>query len=146
MIGDFLYEISQRDMQLSWLDPLFHRERITTATASISVEYTVPLGRVLLLSSAVASAVAGSLLTTTLVSIGFVKTSASSEFDLMVLPSDQLTTAAKNRYSANWSGRVTVPQDWIIKSSAAFSGTTDVNSLTLSLIGMLIPIGNIQRT
>lgn len=145
MIGDYLYELSARDQQLSWLDPLITRVTLSSNTVTVEPQYEVPSGKALLLRSVSIWGDAGTTQTVTSLFIELAHTTAGFETYLATIFSEQLTTATKNDIALNWSGLIVLPQNWIIRGTSNFDNGVNANTSSISLVGMLIPIGNIQR-
>jgi hypothetical protein len=136
-----LFLLSDRDRQVTWLDPLITSPESSQSLATFEVNYTVPEGRVLLLQSAHAVAVGGGAQTCSEIGLAVRTTSLGT---YTYLNSDFETAAGPDR-EVSWRGSVIVPERWLIIADAVFSAAAVANFLKLSIFGMLVPIGNIQR-
>jgi hypothetical protein len=139
---EFLFRLSQRDQQVTWLDPVSLQVSSAVAAASITAIGTVvPIDRVLVLTNAIMLATAGAAQTTQQQSLqvvavgGFVTTIAI----------DTIVSAAAGRAPLNWAGQVLVPPSWTVRAVGTFNAGAAVNNVDISLHGILIPAGNIQR-
>ena len=148
MLGEFLYELTPRDMQQSWLDPVIITSNGLTAASVVTASYEVPVGRCLLLRSSVANADAGGAQTVDRVTLELLP---PDESNIAIAISEKISsnvgTSATSKVSMNteWSGEVVVPQEWTVRARGNFSAAVSANSIELHVVGLLIPIGNIQR-
>jgi hypothetical protein len=138
---EYLYKLSSRDQQVTWLDPRFDALSVAAAAASVQSTLRVPDGRVLVLSAAVVDAIAG----------------AAQTLDRIVLfcePPDPSTIsfrisggifAASVEQFVTWTGQLVIPPNWKVAATARFNAGVAANTVALSLAGILIPVGNIQR-
>lgn len=146
MIGDYLYELSLRDQQVTWLDPLAFRSSLGDTQALIDRTYVVPDGRALILSTAVCNANAGATQTVTVMSMElFAPGDLGSGAAFDEISGVQLGVLSAI-LSLVWSGRMYIPAGWLIRARVVYSAATNINTNELNLTGLLIPIGNIQRT
>lgn len=147
MLGEFLYELTPRDMQQSWLDPVIVTANGLSAASVVLATYEVPVGRCLLLRSSVVNADGGGAQTVDRVTLELLP---PDESVIAVAISEKITTnvgnaAAKISMNTEWSGEIVVPQEWTLRARGNFSAAVSANSIELHVVGLLIPIGNIQR-
>jgi hypothetical protein len=136
-----LFLLSDRDRQVSWLDPLITSPESSQMLATFEVSYTVPNGKALLLQSVHGVAVGGGAQTCSEIGLAVRTTSLGT---YTYLNSDFETAAGADR-EVSWRGSVLVPERWLVLADAVFSAGVAANFLKLSIFGMLVPIGNIQR-
>lgn len=145
-----LYQLSARDLQVSWLDPVFFREESSVAAVSHEITYTVPQGRALLLQNLVADAAAGAAQTCSDMQTMARPPTTNQQFYIAVnwynggggFP---VSAAAPQQRAVNWAGQLLVPELWRVSIQANFSAAANPNFCHLSVIGLLIPIANVQR-
>lgn len=147
MLGEFLYELTPRDMQQSWLDPVIVTTNGLVAASVVFTTYEIPIGRCLLLRSCVANADGGGAQTVDRVTLELFP---PDESVVAIAISEKITTnvgnaAAKISMNTEWSGEILVPQEWTLRARGNYSAAVAANSIELHVIGLLIPIGNIQR-
>jgi hypothetical protein len=144
LVPEFLYQLSGRDQQVTWLDPRIQRVSESQASVSFStVADIVPEGRALILLNA-----------SLLVAPGGAQTvNAASAFIAVVVPNGptrriatlNFTPAGAEDVALNWVGQILLPPGWGLLGGAAFNLGVAANVLTFDYFGVLIPVGNIQR-
>lgn len=139
-----LFVLSERDHQVTWLDPLF--AQINPAGAAVTsfseVIYTVPNDRSLLLQGAFigSNPGAGQIGTSCIL---MVRTpNASLDYRLAANYTRQ---GADVNMALNWSGSLLIPSGWRIAAVAEFDAGVAVNAISADVLGLLLPNGNIQR-
>lgn len=137
-----LYTLSARDRQVTWLDPVLFHSSSSVAAGTVTVDYTVPEGRILLLQTATVEAVSGAAQTVSWLAV--VARPVSSAVPYVTFAGEWTTGAPANRF-VNWSGAIAVAPGWLIQGSAIFNAGAAANAVGLALLGLLIPSGNIQR-
>lgn len=145
-----LYTLSARDQQVTWLDPLFFRDESSIAAVSHEITYNVPQGRALLLQTLVADAAAGAAQTVSDAQAMARPPTTNQQYYIAVnwynggggFP---VSAAAPQQRAINWRGSILIPELWRVSIQANFSAGAAANFCHLSLIGLLLPIGNIQR-
>lgn len=136
-----LYLLSQRDQQVTWLEPVIQRSTSTSAAVSISHAFAVPEGRALLLQHAHVRAIGGAAQLNTVRSLYLDRPGAPEVY------LDRSLTAGPVAGEAflEWQGSVLLPAGWRVTTSSTFDAAANPNSLYTSLAGLMIPIGNIAR-
>lgn len=141
MFGDRLYQLSERDVQARLLDPFVRRTVETIAIANfVTTALRVPTDRVLVLSAAAIYALAGAAQTLSRFEI-VLRSRNGVQFRLF-----GETFAATNQGNGNFSGDVIVPADWDIFAQVFFNAAAAANTVEVDVFGMLIPIGNVERS
>lgn len=138
-----LYELSARDRQVTWLEPVIFRGNETGDNFG-SVIYTVPDGRLLLLQNAYLQVWpdVGNQVTDWKILIG----APGPSFQETYLRASQGVTFAINLVlNEYWSGSVVVPEKWSVRGIGVFSGAAVGDYVDFSMHGLLVPIGNVQR-
>jgi hypothetical protein len=139
---EFLYQLLGRDQQIDWLQVEIAFKSTAAAAAFIETPiYTVPPERHLILQLATVRVFAGAAQTSTRFEIlgrapgGAAATArfAGGDYAAVLAKFDQFPMS------------IIVPNRWQIVASAFFNAGVAVNTLDLTLFGMLIPAGNISR-
>lgn len=142
-----LYTLSARDQQVTWLDPLFTRVELVAAAADLQANYVVPDGRALILQSVHTYGEGGGAQNCTYIEIAL--DLPGSPLTYTYLSSHYLgapgAAVIGNNRAQMWSGSIVVPEKWRVAGAAGFSAAALANSVFHSVVGLLIPIGNIQR-
>lgn len=143
---EFLFQISQRDRQVTWLDPVF--DSLAVSAANVLVESSIDPhptdDRAFILQSAIARGDAGAAQTCDSLAIA-IQREEGGDFYRLALTGNATAIAAGSIVALNWSGSVIVPPGWNIKARGNFNAGANANQVDLDIVGMLIPIGNIQR-
>lgn len=140
---EFLYQLSQRDSQVTWLDPVIERIQTTAAAATVEAQFTVPEARALILQSALVTGSPGA-------------GQAVNAMTLSLIPPNQVgpvralkfndTNNALNFVAAiDWQGSMILPPSWIVNANVGYDAAVAANTTTLHVFGILVPIGNVQR-
>jgi len=137
-----LFLLSARDQQVTWLDPFFERSSLSTPAASLSLVFgQVPRDRALVLTNLVARCIPGAASNFLDGFIGILDPS----INLRILKgSDPTPPAATRQGYISWSGQVLVPPLWQFQMDVNFSAVAP-NGIEGFAIGMLVPVGNVQR-
>lgn len=140
---EFLFQLSSRDQQVTWLDPVFAELGGTgTGINLVSGFYTVPDARCLILQSARATAdvVGGEIIE----NVRIVVTRDQSIFYTLA-EREVVGGAANTLYAVNWSGSILIPPGWLVAGAGSKNLAVQVGTIAASIFGLLIPIGNVQR-
>lgn len=143
---ELLYQLSERDLRLTWLDPTFARfDETSTTNPIVGTAIEVPDDRALILTAAVMSASPGAGQSVTNLDLLIVRpTPDAVTIDLADLDISAAPVADRPR-KVNFSGAVLVPPGWRVRGQASFSAAAVANTVILTAMGVLIPPGNIQR-
>lgn len=147
-LPESLYLLSARDQQVTWLDPLFTGAlELTAAVADLQQNYVVPDGRALLLQSVHVFGSGGGAQTCTYIEIALDLPGSPLTYTYLSsnYPGSPGAVAAVQTRTQQWSGALIVPEKWRVAGAAGFSAAAVPNSVFLSVAGLLIPIGNVQR-
>lgn len=137
-----LLKLSQRDQQVTWLDPIALDLEASVAATTVEVAFVVPTDRVLLLQNAHVHAEAGAgIVTSALVLATFLLSSANPN----LITRNDVDFAAGNFGNMTWTGSILVPSGWSVLGRGSFGGAAAANLINLALHGMLIPVANIAR-
>lgn len=143
LFPEFLFQLSTRDQQVTWLDPIFsERSDSSAAVEIITLLSEVPLGRAMILTSASIDADPGAAQSVRRLRITTNQQAGSPAFTIAAA---RFPVVANAEETLNWSGQIIIPSQWRIVAIAAFDAAVAINSIVSHLSGMLIPIGNIQR-
>lgn len=139
---EFLYQLSGRDQQVTWLDPVLQRLDASGAAVNLTVSYQVPVDRVLLLSALALEVGPGLAQNYTGAIARILGPGASTDSRL----AGTLTPGAANQNAfIPWQGEVIVPPNWFVGANVDYNAAVAVNTMRLSIFGILVPVGNIQR-
>jgi len=139
-----LFQLSQRDLQVTWLDPLITRNLLAIANAVVSADLTVPTGRVLLLTHIHAETVPDAAQNATGLFVGALPPPAGTG-TFVLLAANRTAGGAGVRTMVDFDGQVLIPSGWIVRAQGTFNAGVNVNQAEAHIWGMLFPIGNIQR-
>lgn len=141
-LPESLYLLSDRDRQVSWLEPVLYRAEATIAAVSVGLNYTVPDGRALILQNAFVYSGGGGAQTTTELEIALqFPAGGVGSYTYLDARSGITTQLAQLR----WTGSVLVPEKWQVAHAGTFSAGAVGNLLVIGVTGILVPIGNILR-
>jgi hypothetical protein len=143
-VPEYLYQLTDRDQRLTWLDPVLFFERISGLLATIDVTFTVPDGRLVILQHAFLNLTPGAGITAQQKVLELLPPGAAQLPKPCLIRSD-VNSGAGVTGQFNWQGSIAVPSLWRVHANCTFSGIGAINGVELSLIGALIPIGNVQR-
>jgi hypothetical protein len=139
---EFLYQLLGRDQQIDWLQVEIAFK--TTAAAAAFIEtpiYIVPPERHLILQLATVRVFAGAAQTSTRFEV-LGRAPGGAAATARFLARDY--AAVQTRFD-ELACSIVVPNRWQIVASGFFNAGVAVNTLDLTLFGMLIPAGNISR-
>lgn len=141
---EFLFQLSARDQQVTWVDPLYAQRAPAAALAAAWSELitTVPEGRALVLTNAVAAGNPGGAQACTFLGIQTRPPTLTPAFSLQA---EEFPVTASLTQTINWQGEVIVPPTWQVVLIATFDAAAIANAVSADLIGILIPVGNIAR-
>lgn len=135
----FLYQLTPRDDQVTWLEVLF--ERVTGAALATTVftgVYVIPKGRILLLQNVEAFAQSGAGQTCSRISVFVDNLGSNPSYNVA---SFTFPTPLLNASFCHNPG-ILVGEGKQVRAEATFNAGANSNSLILSIAGMLIPRGN----
>lgn len=140
---EFLYKLSDRDQEVTWLDPVVVHSDVSAAVAVIqSAVYTVPGDRMLILQnvSMLANPAAGRAV----IDLNFALQPPPPETTTYRVVQEFWTVAADVNRGLNWSGSILVPPLWRVSAIAVIDGAAG-GQIVHDIFGILIPKGNVQR-
>jgi hypothetical protein len=141
---EFLYQLSARDQQVTWLDPLIQDQATTALLADISVDITVPDARILVLKNLTSQALPGAAQNvSTFHLLSLVPPTPGTNSIELTLIRNALAVGVNSILT--WTGDVLVPPGWRVRARAVFNAAAAANTVGLDVVGILIPVGNIQR-
>lgn len=140
---EFLFKISQRDQQVTWLDPFFSADGLNLANVSVSAASIVPEGRALVLTHAFGRFTPGAGQNFTVLQLFYDK--GSGILPAMPLKESRTAGAANAIGLLDWQGQVVLTPGNRIVVTGTFNAGAAVNAVEVRAAGMLLPIGNIQR-
>lgn len=138
---ELLYQLSARDQQVTWLDPLLLSLDASSAAVDVFAVRAVPQGSALVLQALSVFADPGAGQNIVDQQLRIQDESGVS----IVLKRDAAAAAANINRSIDWQGSILVPPNWLVVGFASFNAGVAANAVELNLVGVLIPIGNIQR-
>lgn len=139
---EYLYQLSPRDQQVTWLDPVVRRVTTTGTAISLSALFTVPNDRAMILQSVVglATPTAGETTAETRLFVRSVDTAIEVR-----LKGDASGGPALTNEWIDWQGSILLPPSHVVGAGAVFSAAVASKTVQLELCGILIPVANIQR-
>jgi len=137
---EYLYQLSSRDQQVTWLDPLLTSGSTVGAGQAIHT-IAVPNNRVLVLQHALLQATPAALEFVGLMQLSLLPPAGGFE---MLLKGQDVNLAADVAGFLDWQGSLVLPPSWRIRALANYSGGGGSNT-ALNIGGILIPPGNLQR-
>lgn len=141
MIGELLYGLTNRDLGAIYLETISRNIPAVAAAATIvEINFTVPDGRLLLVTAAAVQGEAGAAQLCTGLFIGIRRADGT---DANIVRDVDTARAQLNR-SFNSSGA----EFWIkggdtLRGRASFDAGVNANTVRLSFAGMTLPLGNV---
>lgn len=148
MFPEFLFQLSARDQQVSWLDPVANVISVSQTAVELTATYTVPNDRVLLLEYVTAFLRPFSTQNIAIDTGIFVApplAAVSGTIVLRWLTQRTVALGAGVRDFQFADPHIIVPASWRVMCKASFNAGASLNDLVFSVFGTLIPLGNIQR-
>lgn len=139
---ELLYQLSARDQQVTWLDPLIQIASASAAQLSVDSVIDVPEGQVLLLKSVSSGATPGAAQN---VDTQEILVNARGATIATRLVGRRHNPGSAISDFINWTGTILVPAGWQIRGRGTFSAGAAANATSLHVVGTLIPLGNVQR-
>lgn len=140
-----LYQLSVRDLQGTWLDPLIQLTSESAGTTNVVANFTIPEGRALLLNFAGVEGRPGTgqnIVNSTLLLTSEI--AGASTFIFLAV--DNIAKAANVNAMLSWTGAtLLVPPTWLLQANVNYNAAVTNNVTRLHLHGLLIPVANIQR-
>jgi hypothetical protein len=143
LFPESLFKLSARDQQVTWLDPVILLFTTTLAAVTVNSTFDVPDGRCLILFSGHCLAIPGAAQSVTRTRI-VIRNPSQNYIDLDSANINP-PLAANAWGNAKFHGQLMMPDGWQLRAEAEFSAGAAANRVDLSVVGLLIPIGNIQR-
>lgn len=143
-VPELLYQLSERDQQVTWLDPVFVRvgPTVSAATQITETVYTVPSDRALCLQNFNVILDPGAAQTVRRANLAALPTTGTLQ---VVIRAEEWADAINEERVLHWAGSIIVPANWRLQTFSAYDAAAAGNSQDTTIIGVLIPIGNIQR-
>lgn len=137
-----LYTLTPRDQQVTWLEPVLSRQEASLAAVTIGLNYTVPVGKALILQNVFLHGDGGAAQTTDELEIAL-QLPGSGVGSYTYLEAN--FTIGTDKAVLTWEGSVIVPERWQVAGAGVWSAGAAANFLLHCVVGVLIPIGNIAR-
>jgi len=142
LFPEFLYQLSARDQQVTWLDPVIARPETIDAAAFNVARFAVPDGRMLVVANVCLHSFTAGVTTISLMRLTLFPPAGAGVMDLAIrTPVAGLTADVLNLNGLE----VLVPAQWIVEARTTFSAGAAGNTTRLNLAGILLPIANVQR-
>jgi hypothetical protein len=145
LFPEFLFQLSARDQQVTWLDPLITDQVVSAALTTVDALIRVPDGRCLILTTAVTSVDPGAGQNFTAITLALLAPGPVATANVVEIAENRTPGAADANFALAWSGAVLVPPGWAVLARNVFNSGVAANVTRLNITGMLIPVGNIQR-
>jgi len=143
-VPEHLYQLTARDQRLTWLDPVLVFEKLTGTLLTIDLTFTVPDGRLLGLQHVFLNVLPAAA-TVAQQKVVELLPPGTTQLPKPCLIRSDVNSGSGVSGQFNWQGEILVPSLWRVHAQAIFNAATGNNSLELSLVGALMPIGNVQR-
>jgi hypothetical protein len=142
---EFLYQLSPKDQQVSWLDPYVDLQTlVNTPVTNVVNAQPAPIGRALLLQHVLLTGnPGGSGDNVTGGFISLVDPPGASRGYLRELTGQVI--AANVSFELHWFGSLIVLPGWTIRGSITKNAAVNLITVRMSVMGVIIPIGNLQR-
>lgn len=142
MIPDFLYQVpSVKDWQGGMIQFVCRQSSTTVSAAAVDIDlYEVPQDKVLAVQVLKARGNPGAGQICSSVGLRIL----GAEFVAIHSAPEVENATADLRVHANFTGPLWVPPGSVVSAAAAFDSAVAANQLTFSVVGILIPRGNLQ--
>lgn len=149
MIGQQLYRLTARDLQLTPLELVWRSQLITQNAPTITITYTVPKDRVLIIHHGEAQGVADGA-----TSVQRLQIAVTYQVSIRLADTLQAGGAIPGAigYSRSnlaigaagllWDGEVYCPPESLVQGTASFGAAGAGNNLQFGISGIFIPRGN----
>lgn len=144
LFPEFLFQLSARDQQVTWLDPLLTLVSFSALTVTVAASFVVPDGKALILTSACGEALPDVTQLVTRIGLTTLPPTAPAGSGRLFAGAN-FSAGAGIQGTVNFSGAMIIPPQWTIRATGIFNSGVAANTTLLHLHGVLIPIGNIQR-
>lgn len=138
-----LYLLSDRDQQVTWLDPIQFRLTTSAASAVVSSTLTIPQGRAAVITALTVTCSPGAAQNVNQIVVAVLL--RGIDFNQPNIKETYTPGAANAIIPLDWQGEIVVLPGDVIRALAVFNAGVAVNNTTLSVFGILIPVGNLQR-
>lgn len=140
---EFLYRLSERDQQVTWLDPFIFEQGVSVAgTTPNTTVSSVPLDRALVVQSATVVGIPGAGQACTFLRMTVRAPLGNQSIRLF---QQGFAVAANVQQAINWQGSILIPPLWSLTVESVFDAGVAVNQIVGGIWGILIPVGNVQR-
>jgi hypothetical protein len=153
MLGELLYQLTARDGQTDWLEPVLGTKKLVTGAAlSAFVFFAVPLNKILILTNFSARILPNALQTVSNSRVAVddaqgneltvIKRVASDSNGALGIYPNIVSAAAGDNIAYDWQGEIIIPSLNVLSFRAQFSGAA-IHSVEFYYQGLLIPRGNV---
>lgn len=142
-VPEFLYQLSARDQQRTWLDPVLVSLSANVAGVEFNSNvFLIPNDKVMIVNNLVLAADPGAAQACIALQLSLLVPTA-----LSFIPIARTTFAAvlNENQALNWSGSLVAPPGYAVNMLGTFDAGVAANQITGTVVGILIPVGNIQR-
>lgn len=134
--------LQSRDIQSRYLQPLTFNLIVSSAATTVSALYLVPQERFAVFQTIVATAEPDPAQSVTRVLVEALNPEQALAFRMRY--EEPAPVVARN-VAANWAGSIALPAGWRIRARAVFNALVQPNVINLDVIGMLLPLANVER-
>jgi hypothetical protein len=139
-----LYQLTKRDQQVTWIDPLIQRVVVSLANAVVSTDFQVPTDRALLVQGLFCETIPGAAQNATGIFLGALSPPAGTGI-FVLLNANRTAGAVGARTFTEWRGELVIPANWIVRAQGNFNAGVAANQVDLHMYGLLIPAANVSR-
>lgn len=149
MIGDDLYQLSPRDLQVTWLTSVRFADQVISASTEVLVWFTAPNDRFIYLENAALSSLAGALQITQVFDLqilannGMVTTIAGWDSNTMINHGASATSLGSQAATVSCPLGIWLFPGEAFRSRTVFDAGVNPNASTMYLVGRSIPRGNV---
>lgn len=141
---EFLYQLSKRDQQVTWLDPRFAQESASAAALGATVEVLqVPDGQCFILQTFFAEAIPGLAQGVTRILLELIPPTGG--LTQRIAGAHWTPAVANQTRETQFSGSLLIPPGWRLQARGGYDAGAAANTITGDVNGIFIPVGNVQR-
>lgn len=142
-----LYQLTQSDLAGTLVIPYFNR--VVTANGAavgfFSTDTLAGIGDKFLVLTSLNGELNSGAAQTVVRGALRVNSPATDATQIRVTVAGEFTVAAPTNFYVNWSGELWLPPGWQVTLQGEFNAFVAANTATLSVTGLLVPRGSIQR-
>lgn len=148
MIGEFLYQLTPRDQQVTGLELHIEKKTFSNAAFTVGVQYQVPLGRVLLLNHLRIAAIANPAATLQYLFAYILSPFDSNPMELFNVTGqtnriDTYGAIISAAYGGDRRLDLAIPEGYVVGAQGTWDNAANPNRCEMTIGGIEIPRGTI---